>query len=52
MKILTWLCMISLALVIGSAGALEMSIIGLGQGIVQMGVGTFSFWACARRLLK
>ena len=51
-KIITFLCLASLAFVIGSAGALELSLIGLGQGIMQMSIGTFGFWASARQLLK
>lgn len=51
-KLLTWVSIFSLALVIGSAGALEMATIGLGQALIQMGVGTFGFWASARGLLK
>lgn len=48
MKLMTWLVMASLALVIGSAGALEMSLIGIGQALIQMGIGTFGFLASAR----
>jgi len=51
-KIFTFLCLASLAFIIGSAGALETSVIGLEQGIVQMGIGTFGFWASARELMK
>lgn len=51
-KVLTFIALACLAFIIGSAGALEMSLIGLGQGIAQMGIGTFGFWASARQLLK
>lgn len=52
MKLMTWICVLSLALVIGSAGALEICAIGLGQALVQMGIGTFGFWASAKALWR
>lgn len=51
-KVMTALALVSLAVLIGSAGALELATIGLGQGIIQMGIGTFGFWVSARQLLK
>lgn len=52
MKLATWLCLASLAFLIGSAGALEMSLIGIGQALLQMLGGLVGFGAAARYLTK
>ena len=51
-KIMAFICLASLAFVIGSAGALELSLIGLGQGIMQMGGGLAIFATASRWLRK
>ena len=49
-KFLTALALVSLVLLIGTAGALELGTIGLGQGLLQMSGGMAAFALAGWRL--
>ena len=49
-KLLACICIAALMFMIGTAGALELATIGLGQGILQMSGGMAAFALAGWRL--